>query len=139
MMAERSRDGTVRGILDTFDIESARREDAVSAIDASNADSLRAALMSAAGQEKATRVVDLSDTDICDSAALRELERAHQRARAEGGELRLVVSGRRLMRILQITGLNLTIPLYPTLTGAPGPGSCRHPAAIAGYPGRNSC
>ena len=88
------------------------------AIDISNADELRAALLAAAAHGYATVVADLSGTDLCDSAAFRELERAHLRARAEGGELRLVVSRARLLRVFEITGMEHVGRVYSTVAAA---------------------
>lgn len=61
-------------------------------IDISDAHHLRAALLAAvmAGN---TAVVDLSQTDLCDPRAFGEIERAHQRATANGGEVRVVLPG----------------------------------------------
>ncbi len=103
-------------------------------VDIANADGLRVALLSATALGYATVVVDLSGTDLCDSAAMRELERGDFRAAGEGGELRLVVSpGGRLMRVVDIVGLGSVMRVYPTLAAAlaevpaiaiqpPGPG-----------------
>jgi anti-sigma B factor antagonist len=47
----------------------------------------------------ATIVVDLSNTKVCDHAGLAVLISAHERASAEGGELRLVGTSRALRRM----------------------------------------
>jgi anti-sigma B factor antagonist len=60
-------------------------------IDATSADVLRAALLIAPRHGHATIVVDMTQTQLCDSSGLNMLVRAHQRAVAEGGELRLVI------------------------------------------------
>jgi anti-anti-sigma factor len=60
-------------------------------IDASNAGWLRAVVLEAAARGHETFVVDMTRTQFCDSAALGVLVRAHSRALAEGGELRLVI------------------------------------------------
>jgi len=67
-------------------------------IDIKNADDLRVTLLSAAALGYATVVADLSATDFCDSAAMRELECGQNRAVAEGGEVRLVAPGERRHR-----------------------------------------
>ena len=87
-------------------------------IDIKNADDLRVTLLSAAALGYATVVADLSATDFCDSAAMRELERGQNRAVAEGGEVRLVAPGERLLRLFDITGLRRSIRVYPTLAAA---------------------
>ena len=60
-------------------------------IDAHNADCLRAVLLQAAARGHATFVVDMTGTQFCASAGLSVLVRAHKRALADGGELRLVI------------------------------------------------
>jgi anti-anti-sigma factor len=82
----------------------------------SNAGDLRAALRAAADHGNATLVIDMSDTDFCDLTAFGELERAHQRAVAGGGELRLVLPGSG--QVLEITGADKAIRLYPTVAAA---------------------
>jgi anti-sigma B factor antagonist len=63
-------------------------------IDASNADWLRAVLLEAACRGHGTFVVDMTGTQFCASAGVGALVRAHTRALAEGGELRLVIPTR---------------------------------------------
>jgi anti-sigma B factor antagonist len=57
---------------------------APSEIDATNAGELRAILLKWQGRGHTTVVVDVTGTVFCDSAGLRELVRAHQRAVADG-------------------------------------------------------
>jgi anti-sigma B factor antagonist len=80
-------------------------------VDLDTAAELRAALLRAAARIP-TVVLDLSGTQFCDSAGLSVLVRAHRRALAEGGELRLVVSTPQVERILSLTGLDRWIPCY---------------------------
>lgn len=87
-------------------------------IDITNAGELRAALRSAAGNGPAMTVADMSQTAFCDTAALGVLVRVHRQAVAEGGELRLVLRSRSLLRIFSITGVDSVIPAYPTLAEA---------------------
>jgi anti-anti-sigma regulatory factor len=51
----------------------------------------RAVLLEAACRGHATFVVDMTRTRLCAAAGLSVLVRAHKRAVAEGGELRLVI------------------------------------------------
>ena len=53
-------------------------------------------------------VLDLSDVDMIDSTALCVMLGAAQRLAEEGRSLLLVVTGRHVMRILAITGLQTT-------------------------------
>jgi anti-sigma B factor antagonist len=88
-------------------------------IDITNAAGLRAALLEAAGSR--TLVVDMARTQFCDSAGLNVLVRAHKRARAEGGELLLVICAAAVLRIFAITGIDRLIPNFPDLDQALAP------------------
>ena len=88
-------------------------------IDASNAGWLRAALREAAARGHATFVVDITGTQFCDSAGLGVLVRAHDRALAEGGELRLVIPAScAVLRVFALAGLDRLIPNFPGLDEA---------------------
>ena len=105
-------------------------------IDIINAAGLRAAVLDAAARGNGTLVVDMSQTQYCDSAGLHVLVRAHQRAQAEGGELLLVIRAAAVLRIFAVTGIDHLIPHFSTLEQAltqtsPGPDSPRPPAALA--------
>ena len=90
-------------------------------IDITNAAGLRAALLEAAAQGSRTLVVDMAQTQFCDSAGLNVLVRAHKRARADGGELLLVISGAAVLRIFAVTGIDHLIPTFLTLQQALSP------------------
>lgn len=87
-------------------------------IDITNADGLRAALLRAAAQARTTYVVDMTRTRFCDSAGLQAMIGAHRRARAEGGEVRFVVTGPAVRRILAIMAIDRLIPLFGRLDEA---------------------
>jgi anti-anti-sigma factor len=87
-------------------------------IDIINADGLRAALLRAAAQGRTTYVVDMTRTRFCDSAGLQALIGAHRRARAEGGEVRFVVTGPAVRRILAIMAIDRLIPVFDHLDEA---------------------
>jgi anti-sigma B factor antagonist len=102
-------------------------------IDASNADRLRAVLLEAACRGHDTFVVDMTGTRFCASAGLGVLVRAHNRALAEGGELRLVVPASALvLRMFAYSGLDQVIPNFPSLYEALEPA----PATAPGHLGR---
>jgi anti-sigma B factor antagonist len=101
-------------------------------VDITTADQLCAVLLDAAGRGYATVVVDMSRTRFCDSSGLHVLLRAHERATAEGGELRLVLPGDGpITRIVTLMCLDQLIPSVASLadalaqtsaaTGSPGP------------------
>ena len=88
-------------------------------IDATTAEQLRTVLLHSAARGHATIVMDMTRTWVCDSAGLTVLVRAHRRAVAEGGELRLVIAaGGTVARIFAITRLDLVIPLFSSLDEA---------------------
>jgi anti-sigma B factor antagonist len=87
-------------------------------IDVTNATALRKALLEAAARGRGAMVVDMSRTRFCDSAGLNVLIRAHKRARAEGGELLLVVPATTVLRIFAITGIDRMIPNFSSLEDA---------------------
>ena len=87
-------------------------------IDVTNAAGLRAALAQAAGNGPGTLVVDLTRTQFCDSAGMHALVDAHKRARAEGGQVLLAVSGAAVPRILEITGLDRMLPRFDSVAEA---------------------
>ena len=87
-------------------------------IDITNAEGLRAALSRAAGEGTGSLVVDLTRTRFCDSAAIHALVDAHKRARAEGGQVLLAISGTAVPRIFEITGVDRVIPRFPGVAEA---------------------
>jgi anti-anti-sigma factor len=99
-------------------------------IDVANAAALRAALADAArhGNGNGTLVVDMSKTQFCDSSGLNVLICAHERARAGGGKLLLVVSAAAVLRLLALTGADLVIPRFPSLDEALGRAAVPRPS-----------
>jgi anti-sigma B factor antagonist len=68
-----------------------------------------------------TVVVDLSEATFIDSVGLGVLVNALDRCRQEGGELYLVVTEPRIMKVLEITGLVKVFPLFASLDELNGP------------------
>jgi anti-anti-sigma factor len=108
-------------------------------IDAHNADCLRAVLLQAAARGHATFVVDMTGTQFCASAGLSVLVRAHKRALADGGELRLVIpASAAVLRVFALTGIDRLIPnftdlqeaLEPAPAAAPRPGRRKPPQGM---------
>ena len=79
-------------------------------------------------------VVDLVDLVFIDSTALATLVRAQPRFRSKGGRLLLVTEDRRILRTLQITGLDRVFDIEPRLGKAVELvlRDVREPAAISG-------
>ncbi len=91
-------------------------------IDVTNADWLRSVLLEAACRGHGTFVVDMTGTQFCASAGVAVLVRAHNRALAEGGELRLVIpASASVLRVFAITGIDQVIPNFADLDEALAP------------------
>ena len=88
-------------------------------IDVTNADWLRSVLLEAACRGHGTFVVDMTGTQFCASAGVAVLVRAHNRALAERGELRLVIpASASVLRVFAITGIDQVIPNFADLDEA---------------------
>lgn len=97
-------------------------------IDLANAAGLQAALLEAAWPElarpelvepgRALVVVDMSRTRFCDSAGLNALVAVARRARADGGEVRLVAVSEAVARIVALTGVDRVVAIYASLEDA---------------------
>ena len=99
-------------------------------IDISNADCLHAVLLEAAARGHETFVVDMTRTQFCASAGVGALARAHNRAVAEGGEVRLVMpTSASVLRVFALTGIDQVIPTFPSLYEAvkPAPATAPRP------------
>jgi anti-anti-sigma factor len=101
-------------------------------IDIATGYGLRAALASAASGS-ATVVVDMTRTRSCDAVGLHVLVRAHQRALATGGEVRLVISSPEVLQLFAITGVDRVIRHFASLDDA-----LAHLSAEASQPPRPS-
>jgi anti-sigma B factor antagonist len=86
-------------------------------IDTTNAEGLRAAMLTAARLHRVT-VVDMSGLRFCDSAGLQVLVGAYKHARSQDGQVMLVLAGAAVSRILAITGVDHMIPTFATLDEA---------------------
>lgn len=87
-------------------------------IDINNAAGLRTAVSEAVGPGSAMVIVDMSRTRFCDSAGLNALVAANRRARAEGGEVRLVIVAEAIVRVVALTGVDRVVPIYASLEEA---------------------
>ena len=86
-------------------------------IDITSAAALREALLQAATQGQPV-IVDMAQTQFCDTAGIHALVFAHKQALANGGQLRLVTPGGNVLRILEITGIARVIPHFTDLEQA---------------------
>jgi anti-sigma B factor antagonist len=87
-------------------------------VDLANAGLLQEALGLAAGAGHVLVVVDMSRTRFCDSAGLNALVAADRRAREHGGEVRLVVTGESVLRLVKLTGVDRVLAVYASLEEA---------------------
>jgi anti-anti-sigma factor len=97
-------------------------------IDITNADWLRSVLLQAADRGNGRFVVDMTRTQFCASDGIGVLVRAHKRALAEGGELRLVIpASTSVLRIFALTGIDRVIPNFADVDEAlePAPAAPR--------------
>ena len=77
-----------------------------------------------------TIILDMTGTTFCDSTGFGVLVRAHKRALADGGGLRLVIpADSAVARIFTLIGLDRVIPRFASLDHAlaPGPGPAVRP------------
>jgi anti-anti-sigma factor len=108
-------------------------------VDVSNADCAREQLLLAINRGAAVLIADMAATVSCDYAGTDALERAYQRAAANGADLRLVVIADVVRHVLNLSGLDRLVSVYPTLQAAvaagaecrEGPGEPATAAAIA--------
>jgi anti-sigma B factor antagonist len=87
-------------------------------IDITNAEALRATLLNAAANGHDRLVVDMTQTQFCDSSGLHTLIAAHKRAEAEGREVLLVIPGPAVLRVFALTGMDRVIPNFTSLPEA---------------------
>jgi anti-sigma B factor antagonist len=86
-------------------------------IDAASAGALRDAITSA-GTGRAAIVVDMTATEFCDSSGLSVLVWAHKRARARGGELRLVMGSPAVYQVFKVTAVDRVLRIFTSLPEA---------------------
>ncbi len=92
----------------------------------SNADCAREQLLVAINRGAAVLIADMAATVSCDYSGANALVRAYQRAAANGTDLRLVVIADVVRRVLNLSGLDRLISVYPTLEAAVAAGAeCR--------------
>jgi anti-sigma B factor antagonist len=87
-------------------------------VDVSTAPRLRQQLveMAAAGSDRA--VVDLNAVDFLDSTGLGVLVSGLKRFRTLGGDLLLVCTQRRILKVFEITGLTKVFEMHDSVAGA---------------------
>jgi anti-sigma B factor antagonist len=87
-------------------------------IDMDNAERVGEQLRSAIARGAAVVVADLTSTVFCDSAGTRQFVLAHNYAGACDAQVRFVIPGRNVLRVLTLTGLEELLSIYPSLDAA---------------------
>jgi anti-sigma B factor antagonist len=94
-------------------------------IDLTNAGSVAGDLCSACRRGANVVIADMTQTVFCDSSGLRGLLLAYDEAAAASAELRLACSSAAVLRILQLTGLDGMLRIFPDLDAALTPAPTR--------------
>ena len=87
-------------------------------VDLTNVRVIRTALAGAVADNPSVVIADATETAFCDCAGVSALIRAHLRARAAGGQLRVVAPGARVQRIIAITEADAVLDVYLTIDDA---------------------
>jgi anti-sigma B factor antagonist len=87
-------------------------------VDFSNKSLVRATLASALASRPKVVVADGTGTGFCDCAAIHTLIAAHHVALAAGAQLRVVITGALVRRVLELTGADQVLVVYPSLVDA---------------------
>ena len=92
-------------------------------IDMANADALGEQLAAALAPGVRVVIADMTATTFCGSAGINTLIGASKRATAHGAELRLLLPGPNVLRIMKIQGVDAVLPIFVSLEEAlAGPG-----------------
>jgi anti-sigma B factor antagonist len=87
-------------------------------IDVSNDGQVQDTLTRALDDGTAVLVADAAATAFCGCSGVAALLRTHHRAAAAGAQLRVVVGGPPMRRILELTAADQVLHTYPTLAAA---------------------
>ena len=91
-------------------------------INASNAGLVHDQLLTLASRGAAVLIADMTATVSCDQIGADALVSAYQRASVNGAQLRLVVTAHIIRHVLEASGLDRLIPIYPTTEAAAAAG-----------------
>ncbi|NDJ60335.1 MAG: STAS domain-containing protein [Chloroflexi bacterium] len=89
-------------------------------IDSSNADQLGSALTGTVSNGQTQIVLDLSAVEYMSSAGLREIVSVYRKLEAASGDLRIAQPSVRVMDVLEMSGLDTMLQIYPTQVDALG-------------------
>jgi anti-sigma B factor antagonist len=102
-------------------------------IDAANIGLVETAVASALASRPVVLIADGTSMVFCDSAGIAALIQAHRQAAAAGTQLRVVITGSPVRRILELIGADQLLLVYPSLADAQANGSYQPaPPSVAG-------
>jgi anti-sigma B factor antagonist len=101
-------------------------------IDLVNAEDVGEQLRSAFTRGAAVVIADLTSTVFCDSAGARQFVLSHNYADFHDAQMRFVIPGRTVLRVLTLTGLDQLLSVYPSLAAAVSAGSALDGDAASG-------
>jgi anti-anti-sigma factor len=87
-------------------------------MDMANADVISRQLAAAFAPGPKAVIADMTATTFCDSIGIRVLVLAHQQAAANGTELRLLLPRSRILRVMEVLGIDAVLPIYHSLEDA---------------------
>jgi anti-anti-sigma factor len=105
-------------------------------IDASNVGQIREQLLEVVNRGPAVLIADMTATVSCDYGGADALVRAYQRAHVNGTQLRVVVTASVVRRVLEASGLERLISIYPDLEVATSARTAAVVVPLAPRPGR---
>lgn len=89
-------------------------------VDGTNANQLGSALAGQIDSGKTRLVLDLSSVEYMSSAGLREIVMAYKRVQRNAGDVRIVQPSRRVMELLEVSGLDTVFQIFPSQSEAVG-------------------
>jgi anti-anti-sigma factor len=83
-----------------------------------NAERVGEELCSAFSRGASVVIADLTSTVFCDCAGARQFVLTHNYAGAHDAQIRFVIPGRNMLRVLPLTGIDQLLAIYPSLDAA---------------------
>lgn len=87
-------------------------------VDSSNSGLVQAVLAGALASTPKVVIADGTGTSFCDCSAIAALMFIHHEAATAGAQLRVVATSAAMRRVLELTGADLVLLLYPSLDEA---------------------